>query len=226
MRELLLLGAAGSGKSIFAQRLRRLLLERAGRHWADEQKEALKGQDRHALANSEATMPTVGVELSEVELPAGAGPGGGTWSLREVGGSLAGRWASYLPHCDHVLFLADAADPAGLASAQVLLHEVLLELEELADLAAAGSVEGREGRAQGRAAPHLLLLLNKADICTLVTLAQSAHFLGVPELLLRGEASDSSGYKVRVEAASGSALDGSLCAEAADWIARREPRGA
>jgi len=165
-------------------------------------------------------MPTVGVELSEVELPAGAGPGGGTWSLREVGGSLAGRWASYLPHCDHVLFLADAADPAGLASAQVLLHEVLLELEELAAVEGQAAADSVEGRAQGHASPRLLLLLNKADMCTQATLAQAAHFLGVPELLLRG--AGGSGYRVKVDAASGCALDGSLCHEAAHWIAQRD----
>jgi hypothetical protein len=114
-------------------------------------------------------------------------------------------------HCDHVLLLADAADPAGLASAQVLLHEVLLELKELAAV---------EGRAQGHASPCLLLLLNKADMCTQATLAQAAHFLGVPELLLRG--AGGSGYRVKVDAASGCALDGSLCHEAAHWIAQRD----
>ena len=88
--------------------------------------------------SAEATIPTVGVNLSHVDLSQ-IGTQTQTLSLdvREIGAAMASRWDAYLPDCSALLFVVDASDVGALASAFVLLYEVLTHAHHVANKPAA-----------------------------------------------------------------------------------------
>ncbi len=102
MKEVLVLGAEGSGKS--------LLIRRIG----DQSKDSF-----HLETASESTIPTTGVEIVNVEF------GQTSVNIREIGSAMSSRWDSYLEDCVGVIFIIDVLDFGSLSSAQVMLHELM-----------------------------------------------------------------------------------------------------
>ena len=100
--ELLVLGPENSGKSLLINRLKQLCIdsEDEGDH-------------------SEATIPTVGVDISTVEI------NGTSLTIREIGATMASKWDCYMSECSALLFVIDASDLGAVASDLVLLHEIL-----------------------------------------------------------------------------------------------------
>ena len=125
MVELLVLGPDGAGKSLV---IRRLVESSAA------------AEPAASDPSAEATIPTVGVNLTHVDLVAAA-PSSSLLSLsldvREIGATMASRWDSYLPDCTALLFVVDASDLGALASAFVLLYEVLMHTPHVAHKPAA-----------------------------------------------------------------------------------------
>ena len=103
MVELLILGAEGSGKSLLIRKLKQLctITEEI-----DEDQ-------------SESTIPTIGVDISSIEVD------GIDLTVREIGGSMASKWHSYIPDSSALLFVIDVSDLGMLASNLVLLYEVV-----------------------------------------------------------------------------------------------------
>lgn len=100
--ELLVLGPEGSGKSLLIRRLQQLCAD------GDEEGD-----------QSESTIPTVGVEISSVDIDEKL------LTIREIGATMASKWESYFQGCSALLFVVDVSDLGAIASDLVLLHEVL-----------------------------------------------------------------------------------------------------
>jgi GTPase SAR1 family protein len=101
--ECLVIGAEGSGKSLFVNRIKEIINNSFDENNA-----------------SENTIPTVGVELNDVII------NGLSITLREAGAAISSRWNSYLPHSSLLIFIIDISDQGFLPSALVLLHEMLV----------------------------------------------------------------------------------------------------
>ena len=107
----LVLGAEGSGKSLFIRRI----------------KELAKFEDTNGAQlgekcelSPESTIPTVGVDLITVNLTKE-----NAINVREVGATMASRWNSYIPESSCIIFVVDVADLGSLSAAYSLLAEVL-----------------------------------------------------------------------------------------------------
>lgn len=103
MRELLVLGPEGGGKTLLVRRLAALL-------------SAADALDQALIAL--AIAPTVGQEVLTLELQTGA------VTVREVGGAVASGWASYLPACHALMYVVDLADVCSIATVMVHMHEL------------------------------------------------------------------------------------------------------
>ena len=108
MKEVLVLGAEGCGKTLFISRLKTVSQNRSS------------GTSSGSPASSESTAPTVGVEITFIEWGSSD-----AFSVREVGSSLSLRWESYIPECSCLVFLVDCSDFGSFSSSLVLLAEVL-----------------------------------------------------------------------------------------------------
>jgi GTPase SAR1 family protein len=126
MPEVLVLGAEGSGKTLFIRRIQEYL-------------SLTTTESDDVLA--ESTIPTVGVDISTVEINKTS------VEIREIGSAMASRWETYLPECQALMFLVDISDLGFLASALVLLHEVLSNKS---------SLYGKP----------IAIVFNKADLCS------------------------------------------------------------
>ena len=103
MKEILVLGAEGSGKSLL---IRRVKEHTEGKFSVD--------------TTSESTIPTTGVEIVHVELSSDV-----SCNVREIGSAISSRWDSYLSESCGLIFAVDVSDLGSLSSALVLLHEIL-----------------------------------------------------------------------------------------------------
>jgi signal recognition particle receptor subunit beta len=101
--EILVIGAEGAGKSLFIKRISESINNVA-----------------IALRSSEATVPTVGVELAKFVID------DEDITLREVGSSMYTRWDSYVKDARGVIFVCDVSDAGGFSSTLVLMHEALM----------------------------------------------------------------------------------------------------
>jgi len=108
MKEVLVLGAEGCGKTLFISRLKTV------------SQNGSSGTRSGSPASSEFTAPTVGVEITFIEWGSSD-----AFSVREVGSSLSLRWESYIPECSCLVFLVDCSDFGSFSSSLVLLAEVL-----------------------------------------------------------------------------------------------------
>ena len=108
MKEVLVLGAEGCGKTLFISRLKTV------------SQNGSSGTSSGSPASSESTAPTVGVEITFIEWGSSD-----AFSVREVGSSLSLRWESYIPECSCLVFLVDCSDFGSFSSSLVLLAEVL-----------------------------------------------------------------------------------------------------
>lgn len=143
MPEVLVVGGEESGKSILIRRIKEIL--NANDAWNPDE-------------SSEATLPTVGVELHTISLSATT-----FVDIREMGSALSSRWENYLPDCSHIMFLIDTSDFGSLTSSMVLLHELL----------------ANDALLLGK---PILIALNKVDLVDAQTLVMVNNFLRVEEL--------------------------------------------
>ena len=109
MKELLVLGAEGSGKSLLIRRI----------------KEVSEGKFVQDSAN-EYTIPTTGVEIVNVEPSSEL-----SYNIREIGSAISSRWENYLADCCGLVFTIDVSDIGSLSSAMVLLHHEILNNKSL-----------------------------------------------------------------------------------------------
>lgn len=121
MSELLVLGGESAGKSLFVRRV---------------QEYAVSNEWDNSLS-SEATQPTVGVEINEMCIKSTKQ----LICIREIGSSLSSQWVKYIPGCSHIIFLIDISEMAHLSSALVLLHEVLRDAQDKKVLIAFNKVD-------------------------------------------------------------------------------------
>lgn len=138
--EILLLGGEGCGKSLLSKRI------------VDTTNLAPV-----ELNQSESTIPTVGVELSKVEI------GGRTITLREVGSSVYSRWDNYYKECSALIFVIDTSDPGNFPSSLTLLLEVLTHSEIMSKI-------------------PLLIALNKVDLAESSIFQSCTSFLNLQAL--------------------------------------------
>lgn len=104
MKELLVLGAEGSGKSLLIRRI----------------KEVAECKFNQDTAN-EYTIPTTGVEIVNVESSSEL-----SFNVREIGSAISSRWENYLADCCGLVFTIDVSDWGSLSSAMVLVHHEIL----------------------------------------------------------------------------------------------------
>lgn len=166
MIEILILGGENAGKSLLIKRI---------------QESTAPGWDCNL--SSESTQPTVGVELNEICLKSL-----NRVSVREIGSALSSQWPKYIPNCSHIIFLIDVADMGHLASAMVLLHEVMLS-----------NVSKK----------NVLVAFNKLDLVDKRSLVAANNFLRVDDLKQDNR---------NMDVIYGSCMDGSLCAAVVAWI--------
>ncbi|NXE39636.1 ARL16 protein, partial [Ptilorrhoa leucosticta] len=102
----LLLGAAGGGKSLLVRRLRHIRRARGHRGEPAE------------LGEPPATLPTVGTNLTDLRLPRKV-------TVRELGGCMGPIWPSYYSECSALLFVVDASNPTQISSSCIQLLSVL-----------------------------------------------------------------------------------------------------
>lgn len=146
MSEVLVIGGEQAGKSMFIRRMKEVM------HAQQQQ------QPWDATTSSEATLPTVGVELHTISLNPEQ-----SVNIREIGSALSSRWDSYLPECSHIIFVIDASDFGNLASSMVLLHELLANDTMLVN-------------------KPILIAINKTDMVDQQTLLMVNNFLRVDVL--------------------------------------------
>ena len=170
--EVLVLGAEGAGKSLLTKHL-----------------VAVVGKSPAEIRQSESTIPTVGVEMSNVDV------GHGPLVLREVGSSIYSRWDSYYKECRAVIFVVDVADTGSYASTMVLLHEMLSNSVVMT-------------------AVPILVALNKLDMVDTATYQTCLSFLDLEGLLDSGE----EGREITVVEGSCLAPDHSLCTQIVGWL--------
>jgi ADP-ribosylation factor related protein 1 len=111
MKELLVLGAEGSGKSLLIRRANEI----------SENKFKIE-------TSSESTIPTTGVDLMHVEVNSDI-----ACNMREIGSAMSSRWDAYLPDCFGLIYVIDVSDFGSLPSAMVLLHEILSNKEVMSN---------------------------------------------------------------------------------------------
>jgi len=108
--EVLVLGAEGSGKTLFISRLKAI---------SQTTSSSISSNNSGVNAESESTAPTVGVEITSIEWDSCA------FLVREVGSSLSLRWDSFIPECSRLVFVVDSSDCGSFGSSLVLLAEVM-----------------------------------------------------------------------------------------------------
>ena len=193
MKEVLVLGGESSGKSLFVRRL----------------KEVLSGSF-DSNNSSESSMPTVGVEINTITLQTGE-----TLTLREIGSAISSRWDNYIPDCAHIVFLVDASDLGHVASAIVLLQEILSNAHHLIG-------------------KSILIALNKTDLMNKHSLVIARNIMRVEELQQQSGCAKESkqgchdqdividnvavASGVKIEVIQGSCIDGSLCRAVVRWL--------
>lgn len=146
MSEVLVIGGEQAGKSLSIRRIKEMLLA----------KQQLQPWD--TTASSEATLPTVGVELHTISLSPEQ-----SVNIREIGSALSSRWENYLSESSHIIFVIDASDFGNLASSMVLLHELLSNDTLLVN-------------------KPILVAINKLDLVDQQTLLMVNNFLRLDEL--------------------------------------------
>lgn len=141
---MLVIGGEESGKSLFIRRIKEILSTTS--RW-------------NSVESSEATLPTVGVELHNISLSPEKNV-----DIREIGSALSSRWDNYLSDSFYIVFLIDAADFGNLASSMVLLHDLLSNQSLLIN-------------------KPMLIALNKMDLVDPLSRVSVDNFLRVEELL-------------------------------------------
>lgn len=111
MKEILVLGAEGSGKTLLIRRVNE----------TSENKFNIE-------KSSESTIPTTGVDLMHVEVNPDV-----ACNMREIGSAMSSRWDAYLPDCFGLIYIVDVSDFGSLPSALVLMHEILSNREVMRD---------------------------------------------------------------------------------------------
>ena len=139
---LVMLGAEGAGKTTLARRAREACSGGGGLPQQGRGKTASKAccrgggggggggppqQGRGNLTRESEPVPTIGVELHTLGGGVAAAARGGAVELREVGGSMRSVWPTYLAGADALVYVLDAANPAGAAAGATALWRVLTE---------------------------------------------------------------------------------------------------
>lgn len=162
-REILVLGAQGSGKTLFIRNVQNYL-ENIGNlpcRFCNDRIVVNEIVGSHHIA-SESTIPTVGVELTEIELDKEP------FSMREIGAVLCSKWDTYLmdKHCVSLIFIIDISDSGMLGTSLVLLHELLVKQ----------SVTTQK---------PILIVLNKTDMCNSIAKETNKNYLQLQDLQMQ-----------------------------------------
>nr|XP_033817954.1 ADP-ribosylation factor-like protein 16 [Geotrypetes seraphini] len=99
----LLLGAAGTGKTLLVKRLQKLG----------------SSDDGGDLGDVPPTLSTVGTNLTDLVIQKR------TITVRELGGCMGPIWPSYYRDCSSVMFVIDAANPRQISASCIQLLSVL-----------------------------------------------------------------------------------------------------
>ncbi|XP_030064526.1 ADP-ribosylation factor-like protein 16 [Microcaecilia unicolor] len=99
----LLLGAAGTGKTLLAKRLQKLSTS----------------DDVGDLGDIPPTLSTVGTNLTDLVIQKRK------ITVRELGGCMGPIWPSYYRDCSSVMFVIDAANPTQVSASCIQLLSVL-----------------------------------------------------------------------------------------------------
>ena len=156
MKEVLVLGAEGCGKTLFISRLKTI---------SQNGSSGSSSGSPTSSESSESTAPTVGVELTSIEWDSCCD----AFLVREVGSSLSLRWESFIPECSCLVFLVDCSDFGSFSSSLVLLAEVL----------SAATLTLCHG------SKSVLLAFNKSDLADSSTIAICYNVLDIDGLLSR-----------------------------------------
>ena len=201
--EYLVLGAEGAGKSLLIRRIKEIL-----------------NNEYSVEICSEATIPTVGVEMTYVDIKksdlvsnsieslkiASENQSNSTKKkdaielcLREIGSSIYSRWNSYYNNCIGIIFLIDISDFGSIAASFILLNEVLSYKDEII-------LKNKP----------ILIVLNKLDLVFSINeLVSLKNFLLLEDIQIR--------YASDVVILEGSCIDStaSSARNCIDWLVKR-----
>lgn len=195
MKDILVLGSEGSGKTLLVNRLSsyvKLKPTANGVNGPPEINTHLShdfGIHEESI-KSMATIPTIGVEMTTIELSGSKE----RIILREVGTSMASMWHEYFEDSLAVIFVIDGSDFGSLASAWVLLLEILSEQKLLTG-------------------KHIMITISKLDMCE-----DYAYDLILNTLRLEDLKESSS--NLHIDFCKGSSDDYSLAEQLFKWIQR------
>lgn len=145
--------------------------------------------EQDGYAHDLSTIPTVGVELSTLALSSSS-----SVKLREIGSVMASKYDAYIPYCRGIIFLVDTSDFGSLASATILLHEIL----------------GQDVSMTGKAVAIVFSKLDLADEIVLYEVKRRLRLDDLKNLM--------ASYSIPLTFYSGSCSDFKMASEIFTWI--------
>ncbi|EQC41896.1 hypothetical protein SDRG_00752 [Saprolegnia diclina VS20] len=121
MKNVLLLGMDGAGKTVLLRRLRHMCVDEKPKY-SGLTRLLLRRDDKAAAtphSTFHITTPTTGIEEETLS------HSGAPFTIKEVGAPMLSMWQAYYAQCDQYLFVIDVSNAPQLASATMELFNIL-----------------------------------------------------------------------------------------------------